>query len=377
MERYDFSGYVTRNDLLCSDGRTIRKDAFKLCHGKTVPLVWNHNHDDPDNVLGNVLLENRSDGVYGYATFNNSDSGKAAKEAVRHGDVRSLSIYANKLKQDEHKNVMHGLIREVSIVMAGANSGAFIDCVMEHGEESEDSLILGYDESIMIHHYAESDETLQHAKDTKKEDEEVAETKKKPEEVAEPEVKEEAKAETKEEAKAEAKEKTVKEAFDTLNEEQKTVVYALIGQALEDAGVSDEEDDKEETEENKTVKHAEGGNNTMNYNVFENENNTPATVLSHADQEIIMKNAKACGSFKAAVAAFVEDHRNALQQQSFSVFALCHLHQQFEPVAIHILDPQSSASNPEIQHLEQFPAIGFDPVNSSISIAAICGVFFF
>ena len=128
MEKYDFSGYATRNDLLCSDGRTIRRDAFKHCDGQTVPLVYSHNHNDPDNILGHALLENREDGVYAYCTFNESDSAKAMKEAVRHGDVRSLSIYANKLKQ-AGGDVLHGFIREVSIVLAGANPGAFIDSV--------------------------------------------------------------------------------------------------------------------------------------------------------------------------------------------------------------------------------------------------------
>ena len=230
MEKYDFSGWATRNDLLCADGRTIRKDAFKANDGQTVPLVWNHNHNDPDNVLGHALLQNRDEGVYAYCTFNNSESGIAAKEAVRHGDVKSLSIYANKLKQSGG-DVLHGMIREVSIVMAGANPGAFIDSVMLHGEDTEEGLIAGYDENIMIHHYAEEEQPLQHAEDKKEEKETMAETKE--------EKKVETKEEVKEETKTEAKEKTVKDVFDTLNEEQKTVVYALIGPALEDAGAAD------------------------------------------------------------------------------------------------------------------------------------------
>ena len=141
MKKYDFSGWATRNDLLCADGRTIRKDAFKHNDGQTVPLVWNHNHNDPDNILGHALLENRDEGVYAYCTFNESESGKAAKEAVRHGDVKSLSIYANKLKQTGG-DVLHGMIREVSIVMAGANPGAFIDSVMVHGEDTEEGVIV-------------------------------------------------------------------------------------------------------------------------------------------------------------------------------------------------------------------------------------------
>ena len=168
MEKYDFSGWATRNDLLCADGRTIRKGAFKHNDGQTVPLVWNHNHNDPDNILGHALLQNRDEGVYAYCTFNNSESGLAAKEAVRHGDVKSLSIYANKLKQSGN-DVLHGMIREVSIVMAGANPGAFIDSVMLHGEDSEEGLIAGYDENIMIHYYTEEEQPLQHAEDKKEE----------------------------------------------------------------------------------------------------------------------------------------------------------------------------------------------------------------
>ena len=289
MEKYDFSGWATRNDLLCADGRTIRKDAFKHNDGQTVPLVWNHNHNDPDNILGHALLENRDEGVYAYCAFNESESGQAAKEAVRHGDVKSLSIYANKLKQSGN-DVLHGMIREVSIVMAGANPGAFIDSVMLHGEDTEEGLICGYDENIMVHHYTEETESLQHAEDKKenktdseneKEDAAVADTKKN-------------------ENIAETKEKTVKDVFDTLNEEQKTVVYALIGQALEDAGVTDEDDED--------VKHSEGGNAIMHNNIFENDSVQETNYLTHADQAEILSNAQEMGSFKKAVAQWGNDH---------------------------------------------------------------------
>jgi hypothetical protein len=300
MEKYDFSGWATRNDLLCADGRTIRKDAFKHNDGQTVPLVWNHGHNDPDNILGHALLENRDEGVYAYCTFNNSDSGVAAKEAVRHGDVKSLSIYANKLKQDGG-NVLHGMIREVSIVMAGANPGAFIDSVMVHGEDTEEGLVVGYDENIMVHHYTEAEEieqnenpetteTVQHA-----EDEEPAQaTETEAEEPLEH-------ADTKEEnTVAENKEKTVKDVFDELTEEQKTVVYALIGQALEDAGVTDDE--------NKNVKHSEGGNDIMHTNVFDREAQQDVNVLSHADQTEILNAARAAGSFKKGMENWANDH---------------------------------------------------------------------
>ena len=288
MEKYDFSGWATRNDLLCADGRTIRKDAFKHNDGQTVPLVWNHNHNNPDNVLGHALLQNRNEGVYAYCTFNDSESGKAAKEAVRHGDVKSLSIYANKLKQAGN-DVLHGMIREVSIVMAGANPGAFIDSVMLHGEDTEEGLIVGYDENIMVHHYTEEEEPLQHAEDKK--DEESKENKEENETMAN-------EKETKVEAQAE--EKTVKDVFDTLTEEQKTVVYALIGQALEDAGAG----------ENENVKHSEGGNNDMNHNVFENNNVQETAYLSHADQMDILELAKdsRVGSFKKAMEIYANDH---------------------------------------------------------------------
>ena len=307
MEKFDFSGYATRNDLLCADGRTIRKDAFKHNDGMTVPLVWNHCHVDPSNILGHALLENREDGVYAYCTFNNSESGQEAKEAVRHGDVKSLSIYANKLKQSGN-DVLHGMIREVSIVMAGANPGAFIDSVMLHGEDTEEGLIAGYDENIMIHHYTEAEEeSLQHADDKKEEKEEMAETKEEKKVETKEETKEEVKEETKTEAKEESKEETIKDVFDTLTEKQKTVVYALIGQALEDAGVADEEDDEDENEE-KTVKHSEGGNETMKNNVFDRESEQKETFLSHADQEEILATARSAGSFKKGLELWGNDH---------------------------------------------------------------------
>lgn len=153
---YDFAGWATRNDLKCSDGRIIRKDAFKNQDGETVPLVWNHNHTNIDDVLGLAHLENRSDGVYAYCEFNNSENGQKAKELVRHGDVRSLSIFANKLKQVGNE-VKHGVIKELSLVLAGANPGAFIDDVMAHGDTEENGMIIGYDENIVLYHSDESE----------------------------------------------------------------------------------------------------------------------------------------------------------------------------------------------------------------------------
>lgn len=311
MEYFDFSGWATKNGLRCSDGRTIMKDAFKQNDGTKVPLVWNHQHNEPNNVLGHALLKNMDEGVYAYCKFNDSESGAMAKELVKHGDVNQLSIYANQLKQ-QGGNVLHGAIREVSLVLAGANPGAYIDSIMCHGAESDEAAIIYTGEDIMLIHSeeeaAEEEEVLKHADVEEKIDNTG--------EGVEKEENNNMAEENKvlEHADAEPKEKTVKDVFDTLTEEQKTVVYALIGQALEDAGVTDEDDEEAENEK-ENVKHSdeiEGGNNTMYHNVFENENTQEVTVLSHADQEMIMKNAKSCGSFKAAVAAFVEDHKDSL-----------------------------------------------------------------
>ena len=286
MAKFDFSGWATRNDLLCGDGRTIRKNAFKDNDGKTVPLVWNHDHNDPENVLGHALLENREDGVYAYCTFNDTDAGKAAKKLVQHGDVKSLSIYANRLKQ-VGGDVVHGTIRELSLVLAGANPGAFIDCVMAHGDEEAEAMIVGYDENIMLYHSEDlddcEDDVIEHAcgSDKKK--------KKELEHAANPE-------EKKEEKKMDNNEKTVADVFNELTEEQKTVVYAMIGQALEDNGV--EYDDEEEGEGKK-----------MKHNLFDNEYEE-TNVLTHSDEMAIMNLAKSSGvgSFREALEIYAEQN---------------------------------------------------------------------
>ena len=218
-EKFDFGGWATKNDLLCADGRTIRRDAFKDNDGNTVPLVWQHNHDDPTRVIGHALLENRNEGVYAYCSFNNSDLGQHVKELVSHGDVRSLSIYANQLKQ-RGGDVVHGIIREVSVVLAGANPGAVIEFPMlAHGEESTDEAVIWTgDEELSMS--VNEEEDLSHA------------------EKEEPEKKEEAAKE--EPAKKEEKEETVQDVLDTLNEKQMKVVEYLIGRAI-----SGEEDDDE------------------------------------------------------------------------------------------------------------------------------------
>ena len=258
---YDFSGWATKNNLKCSDGRTILKDAFKHDDGVTVPLVWNHQHNDPINILGHALLENRDEGVYAYCKFNETDSGKNAKILVEHGDVSALSIYANQLKQ-QGGNVIHGAIREVSLVLAGANPGAFIDSVIAHGEESEEEAVIFTGEDIVLSHANEDK--------TEKKDHEPKE--------------EEKKEEMKEE-----KQKTVKEVFDTLTEEQKTVVYAIIGQIME-----------ENQNESKDI---EGGKEEMKHNVFDNDKENKEEVLSHSDTEAIFSDARRYGSLKDSVLA--------------------------------------------------------------------------
>ena len=271
MEKYDFSGWATRANLKCSDGRTIMKDAFKDCDGMTVPLVWNHQHNDPLNVLGHALLENRDEGVYAYGSFNDTELGREAKKMVDHGDVTALSIYANKLKQ-QGGNVLHGAIREVSLVLAGANPGAYIDSVMAHGEESEEEAVIFTGEDIEMYHTEEPKKV----EEEKGEKETMAEEAKKPE--------------------TENKEKTVQEVFDELTEEQKTVVYAIIGQALEDAGV-----DTNQSGENQS----EGEEENMKHNVFENDNqdntlihNDEGKALTHSDVEAVFNDAKRYGSLK-------------------------------------------------------------------------------
>ena len=275
---YDFSGWATKNNLLCSDGRTILKDAFKNDDGVTVPLVWNHQHNDPSNILGHALLENRDEGVYAYCKFNDSEPGKNAKLLVEHGDVSALSIYANQLKQ-QGGNVLHGAIREVSLVLAGANPGAFIDSVIRHSEDIDDENIddKDIDDEAII--YTGENICLAHAEKQMEETTKVMEEKK---EMA-PETK----------AEEPKKEKTVQEVFDTLNEEQKKVVYALIGQVIEEA-----ENKSSKEIENKDI---EGGKKEMKHNVFENDKENQENVLQHSDVEAIFADAKRYGSLKDSV----------------------------------------------------------------------------
>lgn len=293
--KYDFSGWATRNDLVCADGRTIRHNAFEDCDGKTVPLVWNHQHNEPGNILGHALLENRKDGVYAYCTFNETDAGKAAKMLVQHGDIASLSIYANGLKQTPSKDVTHGVIREVSLVVAGANPGAFIDFVdMAHGEGGEQEMILSAYEPISLFRPDEKPPLVHKAgsEDGKKEDKPKGDGKEeKPED-----------------------EKTVQDVVDSMTEEQRTVMYALIGAAMEeldsqkgkgDGGDDDDDDDDPDKKSDKT----KGGNKTMKHNVFENED-TQDTVLSHSDRADILALAKSnsVGSLQTALKIYAEQN---------------------------------------------------------------------
>lgn len=301
---YDFSGWATRANMRCSDGRTIMKDAFIDNDGTNVPLVWNHQHNEPFNVLGHALLKNLDEGVYAYCKFNDSESGKMGKEMVRNGDVNQLSIYANQLKQ-QGGNVIHGAIREVSLVLAGANPGAYIDSIMCHGEGSDEEGIIYTGEDIELAHSedenSQEETVLAHASNNADENGEGI---KKEDETTMTEPNEKKKEESK-------KEKTVKDVFDTFTEEQKTVVYALIGQALEDAGVSD--DDTEDEKKTENIKHSEGGNDTMYTNVFDRNSEQQANVLTHADQEEILKMAKAPGmTLKSAIEAFANDHKDTL-----------------------------------------------------------------
>ena len=268
MEGYDFGGWATRNDIRCSDGRTIRKNAFIDNDGKTVPLVWNHSHNDPANVLGHALLENRDQGVYAYCKFNNTELAQNAKELVKHGDVTELSIYANQLKQNGG-DVLHGAIREVSLVLAGANPGAFIDSIMMHGEESDEEAIIYTGESISLSH---ADTSTNESKPVESKKEEKGGTMN--------------------------KDKTIKEVLDELTEEQKNVVYALIGQALEDGGVDDEDEEDYEDE----------GDNEMKQNVFDNDEQYSENVLSHSDMMDIISDAKRYGSMKDSFLAHTQTY---------------------------------------------------------------------
>ena len=369
VKKCDFSGWATKANLLCSDGRIIMKDAFKHCDGAKVPLVWNHQHNRPEEVLGHAILENRDEGVYAYCSFNNTESGQAAKECVLHGDVNQLSIYANKLKH-QGCNVIHGMIREVSLVLAGANPGAFIDSIAVHGDDSEGE---GY---IYTGEYIDAEPIYHADKEEKGEDEVAKETQKQTEDKSigdilktlneeqmeavyaivgqlvaeEKDVKhsdeDEEESDEMEHAEESNDEKTVQDVLDTLNEEQQTVFYSIVGQLI--GGEDDEEDDdaevqhaeaaasdktvgevldtlneeqqtvvygiigelmdEDEDDADEDVQHSdeefEGGNYDMKTNVFDQtQEKQMGETLSHSEMKSIMDEARRNGSLKDAVLA--------------------------------------------------------------------------
>lgn len=271
MEKYDFHGWATRNDLRCSDGRIIRRDAFKHCDGKTVPLVWNHRHDDPTNVLGHALLENREDGVYAYCAFNDSEAGKAARLLVEHGDISALSIFANGLKQDG-SNVLHGDIKEVSLVLAGANPGASISNVMRHGETVEDEADIYTGEDFIVG-MEDDKKNIEHSDSDMKEKKEV-----------------------------DSDDETVADVLKTFTPDQQKVLYQLVTDAL---AAKDEAQD--ETNEKKDENNKNGGNNTMKHNVFDNSEQNE-NVLQHDDFQAIISDAKRYGSMREAFENYAKDH---------------------------------------------------------------------
>ncbi len=283
-EACDFSGWATRNDLKCSDGRVIRRDAFKHDDGIKVPLVWNHQHNDPRNVLGHAWLENRPEGVYTYGFFNDSESGEIGKILVKHGDICALSIYANQLQQ-RGCDVLHGEIREVSLVHAGANPGAFIDSMLKHGEDSDDEAIIYTGMPLYLSH---SDADKQEDKTDDGEKKETSEKKDDPEKKTDSD-----------------EEKTVADVINSMTEEQKNVMYSMIGQAMEDQGESDPESEDNNDDNSK------GGTNTMKHNVFDKDDRQKENVLVHSDgsevssEEIstIFGDIKRYGSLKDSVLA--------------------------------------------------------------------------
>lgn len=323
MEQYDFSGWATRNDLKCSDGRIIRKDAFKHNDGQKVPLVWGHQHDDPQRVLGHALLENREEGVYTYCKFNDTEQGQNAKLLVEHGDVCALSIYANQLKQ-QGSDVIHGAIREVSLVLAGANPGAYIDAVIRHSEgpDGEDVITHSEDEGI-IYTGLDIDVSFEHAdSEEKQEDSEMAEEK----EVTE----------------AKDDKKTVAEVWEgiqkKLDENEMNVIYAIVGEAM-----SAKDDD--EKEENNKKEESQGGDETMKHNVFDTEDTTRNDVLSHADEQAILAMAKGSnvGSLKMAMELYAQE--NEALAHGFETEALTALLPDYKnqtPGAPEIIRPDQS-----------------------------------
>lgn len=317
MKTFDFSGWATRNDVTCSDGRIIRKDAFKHNDGSTVPLVWNHQHNGPENILGHALLENREEGVYAYCSFNDTKNGQKAKMLVQHGDIDKLSIYANQLRQ-KGTDVMHGNIRELSLVLAGANPEAFIDTVIAHNDDIDEEAVIYTGEQI----------SLFHAEDKKEE---------KPAEDKKEEPKED--------------EKSPIDIYNEMTKEQQEAVHVFVGMALEEASKKEEvkhSDEEEETtpdeeveeENNENVKHSEGGNENMKANVFDQKDNLEnGGVLSHADQTAILEMARKSnvGSLQAAIEAYGKEHES-----------LAHAFEAVEPMSLFPEYKDVNGGSPEL-----------------------------
>ena len=318
---YDFAGWATRSGKLCSDGRTIMPDAFKDQDGAILPLVWNHQHNDPNNVLGKALVHSRDGGMYAYCQFNDTESGQVAKSLVQHGDVCALSIHAGQLKHNNNRGVTHGKLIEVSLVLAGANPGAYIDSVIRHGEESEEEAVMWFvsepesgEKDLILHsgeeqvddatENTENTETAEDQKETK-EDSTMDETMNHSDDGKETEEKKGTENETKSED-----DETLEDVFNTLNEKQKTAVYIIVDQAVKDATSGKENDDKIEHSET-----TEGGNNTMKTNVFDQNDQTKKNTLTHADQETIVAMAKTSGvgSLQEAISLFLEDKASNLE----------------------------------------------------------------
>ena len=311
--KYDFSGWATRNDLVCADGRTIRRDAFKHCDGMSVPIVWNHQHNDPANILGHAILENRQDGVYAYGFFNDTDSGKAAKQLVQHGDVQALSIYANGLKQQSNgrgKDVIHGDIRELSLVVAGANPGAFIDFVdLAHGEGAEQEVIIGTGEPIALCHSEEGGQ-------------------------------EPASAPPKADPKPDGKnDETIEDVWNSLTDKQKLAMGVMLKQAAEGGGQSGDPDpDPKPDGADGTVTHSdnpEGGDNIMKHNVFDKPDETQDFTLSHSAQTEIIASAKtkSVGTLQGALKLYAEQNSDTLKHGIDDIEALFPEYKDLKPGA--------------------------------------------
>lgn len=320
MENFDFSGWATKANLKCSDGRVIMKDAFKHNDGQTVPLVWNHRHDDPNEILGHALLENRDEGVYAYCTFNDTESGKTGKLLVQHGDIVSLSIYANQLKQNM-SNVIHGNIREVSLVLAGANPGASIETVIKHGEEFEEEAEIFTGENITIFH-SDEDNELEEKSDMNENNESLEHS----------------------------DEETIADVFDTLNEKQKKAVYAMIGYIIDD------EKDKEK-DDGDEMDHSEGGNE-MKHNVFDTDGMQDENVLTHSDLDKIVELSKtpSIGSFKQA--RMIYENENELQHDAFDAETMDMLlpeYKYIDPMEPKILYPDDTWVSSVINGVHKSP----------------------